>query len=416
MAAIALTPKFLDALKPREKEYETPDKIAPGLYIKVETTGRRTFVFRYRFERKPKKLTIGRYPLVTLANARQKARDYATTLAGGADPDPRKIQEAQVCKMTVEDLCRDYATLYLPQTSRTNRVVAMRYLGLTVDKTTGKLVYTPSKGDVIRRLGSKTVDEVTPKDIIGMLDEIVARGSPITANRVLAYLRSMYAWAVGRAVLAASPCAAIKKPTKETPRRHLIQADEIRAIWEVSAFLGAGPEATYNAQRDAFRMLVLTGQRKSIVRNLRWEDLGTAVWTIDPASEGAKGIPNLLPVTSTMRQIFDVCPHRSGYIFSTTGGKKPLYLGDNIKNQLDTQLESSGHKVRPWTFHDLRTFVRTGLADLAIPDGAIVRELLIGHRIPGMHSVYDQNQYLPQKKTGLDLWEGRLKEMLTVKQ
>ena len=413
MAAVAFTSKFLDALKPREKEHETPDKIAPGLYIKVETTGRRTFVFRYRFERKPKKLTIGKYPIVSLASARQTARDYATALAGGADPDPKKIPAPKVCEMSVEDLCRDYAALYLPQTSRTNRIVAMRYLGLTIDRKTGELVYTPSKGDVIRKLGGKPADKVTPKDVIALLDEIVARGAPITANRVLAYLRSMYAWAVGRAVLAASPCNAIKKPAKETPRRHLIQADEIRAIWEASSFLGAGPEAAYNPQRDAFRMLVLTGQRKSIVCNVQWEDLSAAVWTIDPASEGAKGIPNLLPVTATMRQIAETCPHRPGYIFSTTGGKKPLYLGDNIKNQLDAQLETSGHKIKPWTFHDLRTFVRTGLADLAIPDGAIVRELLIGHRIPGMHSVYDQNQYLPQKKTGLELWETRLREILT---
>ena len=188
-------------------------------------------------------------------------------------------------------------------------------------------------------------------------------------------------------------------------------------MWKASERLG-GPAG------DAYKLLILTGQRKSQVCLARLEDfdLKAALWTIPPEREGTKGdVPHVLPITAEIEAIVRACPHRRGFLFSTTMGTKPLHLGDKIKKEIDAlaleelrreAMERGGDpaqvKLEAWRNHDLRRTMRTGLSALAVPEGDLVRELVIGHKQGGVHGVYDVHSYLDEKRVALELWAAKL--------
>ena len=125
-------------------------------------------------------------------------------------------------------------------------------------------------------------------DIRSILDGIVARGAPIHANRVLAYLRRLFNWAVERDIIAVSPAEKIKAPTAERSRDRTLSAAELAAVWNATASLGA-PFDAY------FQLLILTGQRRNEVAGARWTefDLERGEWTI-PASRAKNGTKHIV--------------------------------------------------------------------------------------------------------------------------
>ena len=132
-------------------------------------------------------------------------------------------------------------------------------------------------------------------------------------------------------------------------------------------------------------MLILSGQRKSQVALARLEDFDfyERTWTIPLEQQGTKSDDaHVLPITAEIEAIVKACPHERGYLFSTTGGDKPLTLGDKLKKKVDQLAleelrlqakdrgdDPAGVQLQPWTVHDLRRTMRTGLSSLAIPEG-----------------------------------------------
>jgi integrase len=411
--AKALTVKGVESLKAGPSRREVPDGLVGNLYLAVQTTGSKSWVFRPRINGKIKKITLGTHPALSLVDARGQARALAIEIAAGRDPTakPEPVPATRGDR-PIEELCRDYILAYVvPNNRKRTQQGKARVFGFTWDKK-GELVHTKSKGDIISQWEGRPVNSITGVDVVDLLDAICARGSIIAANRTLAYLKGLFGWAVGRKIIETSPCEKIKAPGKEKKRQRMLGTGELKTVWDaISLFDESG---AYNAKRDVCHMLILTGQRTSIVSKAKFEhfDLKDRLWLIPPDAEGNKGFSYLLPLTGEMEQIIHNCPHREGYLFSTTEGEKPLYLGNKIKVELDGLIEGLGVKMPPWVFHDLRRTMRTGLSSLAIPDGDKVRELVIGHKQTGMHEVYDLYQYLPQKRIALELWAAQVRSIV----
>ena len=117
------------------------------------------------------------------------------------------------------------------------------------------------------------------------------------------------------------------------------------------------------------------------------------------------------------------CPHRQGYLFGGIEAAQPSFRNSNELDTLvldELRVEAAGRgddpaqvKLEPWRNHDLRRTMRTGLSSLAIPEGDIVRELVLGHKQKGIHDVYDQHSYLPEKKIALELWAARVGDIVS---
>ena len=416
----ALTAKFVEKAKTSPARQEMPDGALPGFYLIVQPSGAKSWALRYRYAGKTKKLTIGTYPKLQLGEAREIARESFLLIEKGKDPAAlRKGSEAPADK-SIEDIARRFVQQYVMHVNRPKtQIERARILGLKIERDS-TLTLRNNANSVIGRWGKRSVSSISGRDVVDLIDGIFEQRKPIMANRTLALIKRLFSWAVGKKYLSSSPCEGVEAPGKENKRRRVLKPDELRAVWKAAERLGWPAGAAY-------RLLILSGQRKSQVSLARLEDfdLKEKLWTIPPEREGTKGEDaHVLPITAEIEGIVRACPHSHGYLFSTTGGEKPLTIGDKLKRQIDKLAleelrreaaergdDPSGVALEDWTNHDLRRTMRTGLSSLAIPEGDLVRELVIGHKQKGVHAIYDVHQYLDEKRIALELWAAKVRSI-----
>lgn len=272
-------------------------------------------------------------------------------------------------------------------------------------------------------LGARPITSIRSGDILEVLDGVVARGAPYQAHSLFASARRMFNWAIARGVygLDRSPCDRMKPVDVIGPRAirtRVLSDTEVRAVWFAAAELDYpfGPMV---------RLLLLTGQRRGEVANAEWSefDFARKLWRI-PAERMKADAPHVLPLTSEMIGIVTSLPRfgqkgRGNLVFSGTFGATGASGFSKMKRRLDELVlqnlrqeaaaggdEPESINLRPWVLHDLRRTMRTGLSALPVPD--LVRELVIAHRKPGLHKVYDQYAYLAEKKRALELWSAHV--------
>jgi integrase len=114
-----------------------------------------------------------------------------------------------------------------------------------------------------------------------------------------------------------------------------------------------------------------------------------------------------VPLSGLALDIIKSLPRFTGpFVFSTTGGERPISSFSKAKSRLD----AAAPGVAPWRIHDLRRTVRTGLGALPVPSN--ICELVIAHAQPGMHKIYDLHSYRDEKRRALELWAERLRSIV----
>ncbi len=415
MGRKTLTDRTLKALKPapsRRKDYLVNDAIVPGLGVRVGHTGTKTFVLVTRIpgRRYPTRRKLGKYGALTLEEARQKARDWLQLIARGIDP---KVEEE---KRKLDDQQRQANSL---------AAVAAEFIRRHVSKLrTGDEVESAINRELVSRWGGRPISEISRRDVVGMLDEIVERGTPYAAHHLLAYTRKLFNWAIARGTygLEHSPCDRIKPSEvigRKEARTRTLTDEELREVWQAAGVLGYpfGP---------LFKLLLLTGQRLGEAAKMSWSeiDLHKALWSI-PARRTKAGAAHAVPLSPDALGLLESLPRwvKGDYVFSTTEGERPVSGFSKAKVRAEKlMLEYKQEKAKErgedpkkiklegWRLHDLRRTMRTGLSGLPIP--VLVRELVIGHTKPGLHKVYDQYAYLDEKRHALELWAGRLRSIV----
>jgi integrase len=262
-------------------------------------------------------------------------------------------------------------------------------------------------------LGGRPIADITPFDIVSIVKAAKDRGSPYQAHNLLGTARRLFSWAIDQHAygLEMSPCDRLKPKAligAKASRTRVLDDAELRALWQATEIIPYpyGP---------LFRMLALTGQRKSEVAEARWSefDLARKLWTI-PAERMKAEAPHVVPLSKEVIEILESLPRfeRGDYLFSTTSGSLPVNSFGKAKARLDKAMAAAlGREVAPFVIHDIRRTMRTGLSALPVPD--LVRELVIAHTKPGLHKVYDQQAYLDEKRHALELWAGRLRDIVT---
>jgi integrase len=409
-----LNDKILKNLKPARpgERYAVMDGIVPGFGVRVTDKGHRTFVLVARFPgaKNPTRRALGDYGELTLEAARTKARRWLELIQAGNDP---AIEEERAKREALRTQKHTFAA------------VADEFIKRHVSKTRNAAgVEREIRREFIDRWATRTITDIEQLDVKAVLRAAVDRGAPYQAHNLLVHIRSLFNWAIaqGDYGLDRSPCDRLQPKMvigKKAVRTRVLRDDELRILWKATDDMGYpyGP---------LFRLLALTGQRKSEVAEARWSeiDLPQKLWTI-PAERMKGDAAHVVPLTQDAIEVLQVLPRfkHGDNLFSTTFGDKPVNGFSKAKARLDELILKEAHalaerlgddptkaKLDEWRIHDIRRTMRTGLSALPVSD--MVRELVIAHTRPGLHKVYDQYAYLDEKRHALELWAARLRSIV----
>jgi integrase len=401
---IALTDRSLQAMKPPPdgRRMVVWDSLLPGLAVRISAKGKLSFyaVRRRSGAAQPSWVLLGAYPLTTLADARSKAREALGALIAGEDPATLAEAKRRPGEEAEAGTFGAIAERFIKQHVATRRS-ARSYEALI-------------RRELIPVLGDRPIAEIRRRDIIALIDGIVARGAEhpgrlrpksggeYAARHALAAAKKMFNWAIGKDVegLAANPCNLVKV-TEESPapRDRVLSDDELRVVWR-------GAEATPYPFGDLIRALLMTGQRLREISEARWCEIEGSFLRI-PAARMKGKAAHVLPLTDRMKALLDGLPRFTGgdFLFTTTAGRRPISGYSKLKARFDRTVAEIG-PVAHFTLHDLRRSMRTGLAQAGV--SVFVAELIIAHRQSGVHGTYDLHRYDVEMLAGLRDWEMRL--------
>jgi integrase len=373
MSTQRLTDKMLRGLKPAASgQIDVWDELLPGFGVRVGTTGRKSFFVGTRINGRYKRITLKPpYDLLSLADARVKAKAIMSDAHAGIGPELRKKREEKgtfgaVAKSFMQDYAKNHRTR-----DEMQRIID-RYLA---------------------EWHERQISEITRGEIKELL-RVKARTAPIMANRIKALVSKIFTWALKEEIIEASPALSLDPPggsEKDRERTRTLSADEIRLVWNSFDKLGYpwGP---------LFKMLIITGQRCGEVGGMKWSEITDDGWHV-PNERAKSGRGHLIPLSSLAREILDEVPEIGELVFRTRLGSWSW-----AKERVDA-------KIPHWRLHDLRRTFATQLRSLGV-DRVVVSKLL-NHAEAGVTKIYDRYAADPEKAAAMDRWANRLREIIS---
>lgn len=378
----AFTDAAVKRLKPpKAGQVDVFDRGYPGLALRLGYGGKRSWVYFYRINGRLRRMSLGIYPALSLADAREAWRNARNDVQAGREPTrPRDPTDADsTFEKALENwLKRDQAN------NRTKGAVKR-----LIDK------------DATPAWRHRHVADIGRADVLDVIDKVVDRGSPITARRLHAHLHRFFTWHTGRGKIPLNPMAHLPKAGSETRRDRVLSDDELAAIWNGAGELG-WPFG------DAIRLLILTGARREEIGSLRWSEIVSEVISLK-GERTKNGEPHSVPLSTAATVVIQGIPHiaDSDRVF-TTNGKTSISGWSRAKRQID---ELSG--VADWRIHDLRRTVATGLQKLGVNLQTI--EAVLGHTSgsrSGVVGVYQRHSFDAEKRAALDAWGAHVMSLI----
>jgi integrase len=369
MPTVKMNTLWLSKLKFEGERMEYRDQDTKGLWLRVGSDSW-TWFYVYKQGGKTQRVKIGIYPSTSLAAARKEAENIRGGINAGKDPAAERREEKK--NPTFGDVAQEYLEKH------------------AIHKRTLREDQRILDHDVLPLWKDTKIAKITRRQIIALLDDIVSRGSPIMANRVLALIRKIFNWGIERDIVETSPCLRVKPPAPEKSRDRWLSHEEIRAVWEA---LGSEPVCA-----PVFKVLLLTGQRLGEVLAMRWEELDLAanVWTI-PAEKSKNSRTHSVPLSPEVRGIIDAMTRKNEWVFpSPTRSDRHLA---NMGKAHQRIKELSGVEFH---IHDLRRTCATGMARLGI-DRVVIGKIL-NHTDGSVTAIYERHGYEEEKRHALELW------------
>lgn len=388
MPTVTMTAMWLERIRADAGRVEFHDAKVHGLALRVSPTGAKAWSVLYRLRgdagRRKRRLTLGAYPALGLLEARSRAREALLAAARGQDPAGEKQTLRKAPTLTV--VAGEYMTWWAKPRKRSWREdqrMLDRY--------------------VLPTLGARIMQEIKRRDIIALLDPIVAE-APIQANRVLALVRKVFNFAISRGILELSPCVAIKAPAPETPRARVLSDEEL------AAFVAGLPMAPMSGvMQSVLWMILLSAQRPSEVATLRWEDIDGDWWTI-PRWRSKNSRAQRVPITAPMAEVLKRLSRDSAYVFPSPRiprGGEPVHGLYPMTTTAPSHALRRASNLPPCTPHDLRRTAATHLAELGFSEEII--DAVLNHKRAGVTARhYNLYRYDKEKRQALDAWAAKL--------
>lgn len=408
-----LTDRTIRDAKPKANVYRLRDAnvVCRGFGATIAPSGAKTFFLSYTSpeDGKRKQVAIGRFPNVSLKEARLRAGQLREMVNSGKDPAAEKQHD-------INNRIADRALGTLSE-----------LLGLYVDdlKTDGKRtaaeVKRISSKDIPPALLARPAHLITKDDILDILTPIAQRGARVHSDNVRAYLRaafelgmnaeSMTRWRgkVPRFNILHNPVATVKKSVSRKPRgMRALGREEVHKLWSTGHFT---PPMLL-----ALKMLIATGQRVEEVLHATWSefDVSQKVWIIPGERRKTRGRisePHIVPLTGLHLSLLDEIKYETAhntYLFPAKGRAGPRRY-DALTNAVRKFVKTSG--MDSFSPRDMRRTFKTLAGAMGIP--LELRNRLQGHALTDVGSVhYDRHDYLREKREAMEQWTNGLTEIL----
>jgi integrase len=354
------------------------DDELPGFGLRIREGGSRKFVLHYRQGTGQKRLTIGPASVLTLDEARRKARKAMVAVDDGKDPNAEKATKRAAAGLLFSAVKDDYLAHCDGKLKPRYLVECRRHLNRD---------WKP-----LHRMAVANVDRHT---VAARLRSIASESGATAANRARSTLSTLYGWAIGEGLCEANPVTGTNV-NAETGRERVLTDAELVAIWQ------ACPD---NAYGRIVRLLMLTAQRRDEIGALAWSEveeqdaLGTSLIAL-PGERTKNGRPHAVPLSTLALESLTGQPRVVGRALVFGEGEGGFSGWSKSKERLD---KASG--VTGWRLHDLRRTAATRMADLGVAPHVVEAILnhISGHKA-GVAGIYNKAMYLPEKRAALDLW------------
>jgi len=390
---LALTDTALKALKPGAKVYTKADE--RGLYVEIFPTGGIVWRYRYRLNGKLEKLTLGKYPALTLKNARIRRDEAAQAVAMGTSPAEQK----QLAKVAAADATTvaEFGERYFRE------VVAKDRQDLTIPRRYFDKSIVPA-------IGAKSVRDVTTEDVRAIIWKKKDEGFDAAAGNIRGLLKRLFDYAMTCGLVSLNPVLALpmRHVHRARSRDRALQPDEIRS------FLRAAIESNIRRQfKLALHLILLTMVRKSELLLARWEhvDLDAAEWHI-PAENSKTGKAHIVFLSRQAVDMFkelQTLASGSDLVMPGRGSLTKPFAHNAINTALKTAL--AGQPIPAFTIHDLRRTASTLLHENGWPSDVV--EKALNHNIGGVRGVYNRAEYAPQRQEMLQFWADYIEQLLS---
>ena len=378
-----------------QRYLEIWDLTLPGLYAQISHGGTRSFAVMIRIGGRQVRRTLGRYPALSLADARRKAREFFEQAAAGVDPKAEaKRQEresraedattfAAVAELFVERYCKRRGLKSWAETQR----ILRRY--------------------VVPRWGDRQLANITRADVVDLMDDVEDNNGATMSRRVLAVVRKLFNWALDeRGLIDTTPIGRGMARGRERTRNRYLDADEIRAVW-------AAADAEGYPFGDFTKLLLVLGQRRVETATRQWEHIDLDAGTLTIAAEDTKSSrTQVLPLSDMALAIIEAIPRTTAPWLFTNTGRGPIVGFGKPKARI-----AAAAGIAPWGLHDLRATVATHMGeDLRIPPHII--GAVLDHdpkRYSGTTAIYLRGARLDDKRQALDRWAEHLRRTIAGK-
>lgn len=367
-----------------------------GLTFTLSTKGVAAWILRYRIAGKQREVSLGRYPEITLAKARELATNERGKVQQGTDL-AREKQKANIRRAAAKTF-RELAVDYMEK----------RFPSLAVS--TVKQRRHHIEDVILPKLGTLPAREVDSADVVALIEAVGKKSSAHVAEVTITALSEIFKHGLARRVVTVNPCVGISVSAicgKPQPKRQRLKLTEP----ELRTILPALP--TIGAQNAlAVKILLATCCRTGELARAEWEhvDYERAEWTVtDANSKTGKGftVPLPIAVVGWFRELETlacgsrfVLPARQALRAQNHGGE--IHYEQRALNAMLHKLTDRLDGVRRFTPHDLRSTARSHLAALGV--GVVVAERCLNHTLGGLLAVYDVHDYLTERRAALEVW------------
>jgi integrase len=366
--------------KPRDAKYEIADGTRIGFRLLVQPSGAKSLIFRYTSpDGVYSNLHLAKYTPNTnaLAAALERYTKAVDALARKQDPKTT-LNPKHDADSTVTAHAARYKKAKEPDWSENTQYVAALELEHLIDD-----------------VGAKPIREVIRKDVQKVIDKASERG-PAAQVSCWKWCRAFFNWAYSRDDIPADPAEKIRRPRPDTERDRFLDDHEIKIVWQAATDAGGPPGALV-------KLILLTGCRRSEITHLKHSEVtdteivlpGRA---IDRRTKNRKS--HRIPLTPMIRSVLDDLPKTGKFAITGTDAG----LGGHTKAR--AKIKTPTLDDNPWTFHDLRRSVATGMAKLGV-HLAVTEKCL--NQSSGTHAkrlvrIYQQHDHAEAKKAAFELW------------
>ncbi len=383
------TDRSIQALQPREKRYEVSETNGRGLWLRISPRGLKTFVYIYRLDGRLRRLTLGTYPELTLAEAHQLHASARAMRKQGKDPAAHR--QALLAGHREAPMVAQLAQTYLDRWAKPK-------------KRSWQEDERILKKDILPAWGEMKARDITRGDVLTLLRRIVDRGAPVTANRTHALLSKMFRFGIEQNILdtESSPCALVRPPTKERSRDRVLSEDEIRAFWT-----GLAETRMSESLKLALKLLLVTAQRRGEIVYAEWSefDLAAGWWTI-PAARSKNGLSHRVPLSSLASSLLSRLHALCGDTpWLLPNPSRSSHMTDRAMSRAVAN-NRAVFGIAAFTPHDLRRTAASHMTSLGIPPYVVKK--VLNHVDTGVTAVYDRHSYDAEKRDALEKWAEKL--------